>query len=367
MLRVDAHENRRQTRRTVLRAFAVPTSLLANAANMLARCVILLTVLTVAIAGGDAPSGTLASTLGVGFAEFRVHDPIAHGRMSAVAFYPSDEASGVTTIGPYAIGATRNLALSSGSHELVVISHGTGGSKWDLHDYCEALARAGYVVAALTHPGDNYKESTGLGTDRVLIGREVQLSALIDAVLLSPKFGTHIDRTKIAAAGFSAGGYTSLVLAGARPDFALLTAYCRRHPKDRTFCWNGEVTKIRTTGLKPVRDRRVRAVIALAPVGLYFDRAALSKVSVPVLLFDGQRDDVLLPGENSQRIARLLAIPPARFVIIPKAQHFVFISPCTPRLLALVRSICVDPLGVDRAAVHARIQRDMKRFLAATL
>lgn len=60
------------------------------------------------------------------------------------------------------------------------------GSRYGHHDLAVALARAGYVVCALEHPGDNYADQSGVGTERVLLGRAWQVSAAIDALLEDP-------------------------------------------------------------------------------------------------------------------------------------------------------------------------------------
>jgi len=51
----------------------------------------------------------------------------------------------------------------------------------------------------------------------------------------------------------------------------------------------------------------------------------------------------------------------------PKADHWVFIPPCTPELAEAVPDICADPPGVDRAAAHARINADALAFFRKTL
>jgi predicted dienelactone hydrolase len=43
---------------------------------------------------------------------------------------------------------------------LIVMSHGNGGFFGGHADTAQALAQAGFVVAALTHPGDNYKDQS---------------------------------------------------------------------------------------------------------------------------------------------------------------------------------------------------------------
>jgi len=321
-------------------------------------------VLIVSLCTAAAPSTRLR---GVGFREFTVRDPLNSSSMSAVEFYPSTVANTLTPVGPYDIVATRNAPVAGGRFGVVVLSHGTGGSKWDLHDLAESLARAGYVTASLTHPGDNYRDHSGLGTDRVLIGRPKQMSALLDRVLNDPILRTHIDRRRIAVGGFSAGGYTALVMAGARPNFALLGRYCHQHTTDLTFCWNGNHTHVQISGLVAGRDHRVRAVIALAPVGLYFDRAGLATVKVRVLLFDVRRDEVLTPRNNADHVAESLPKPPFRYVVFPEGSHLVFVAPCTKRMRTLAPAVCADASGTNRALIHHEIERDTTNFLASVL
>ena len=43
---------------------------------------------------------------------------------------------------------------------LIVISHGTGGGNEGHADTAQALADAGFVVAAVTHTGDNYRDQS---------------------------------------------------------------------------------------------------------------------------------------------------------------------------------------------------------------
>jgi len=58
---------------------------------------------------------------------------------------------------------------------LIVISHGNGGDFRSHHDTAAALAKAGFVVAALTHTGDNWRDQSR-ATD--IVGRTRQLSVL---------------------------------------------------------------------------------------------------------------------------------------------------------------------------------------------
>ncbi len=196
----------------------------------------------------------------------------------------------------------------------------------------------------------------------MLIGRERQMSALIDAALSNARLRSHIDRGRIAAAGFSAGGYDALLLAGATPDFKLLRTYCRTNPDDREFCsgWHVEITR---PDLHVAADLRIKAVLALAPLGIYFDRRGLAGVRVPVDIWAAGADRVLPVKWNAARIRALLRRTP-EYSIVPNAGHLVFLSPCTPAFKGKAPALCSDPPGVDRKAVHSRIVADATQFFS---
>ncbi len=147
--------------------------------------------------------------------------------MPAIVFYPTRGDGGPTQVGPYSIAATRGAAPAPGAFAFIVHSHGTGGDHLGHHDTLAALARAGFVAAAVQHPRDNYLDSSGFATDLQLIGRPHHIVALIDGVLADAKLGPLVDRQRIGMAGFSAGGYTTLLIAGAVPDFSLAAEYRR--------------------------------------------------------------------------------------------------------------------------------------------
>ncbi|HEV2223546.1 MAG TPA: hypothetical protein VGR84_11140 [Candidatus Acidoferrales bacterium] len=283
--------------------------------------------------------------------------------MQAAVFYPAGVKTRSTTMGPYVIDAASGAVMSPGAFPLIALSHGSGGNCWDLHDFATYLASRGFVVACVNHPGDNFQDHSGLGTDRVLIGRALQMSALIDAMLRDPTLGPHINPSHIGAAGFSAGGYTALLLAGARPNFDLLNDYCCAYPKDPEFCtgWRVRITRPDLT-LKS--DPRVKAIFIMSPVGIYFDRAALAGVHVRVRLWAAAADAVLPLKANAERIRSLLPRPP-EYSVIPNAGHFIFLAPCTQSMRVRLSAICTDPPGVDRAKIHSLVNADAARFFSS--
>lgn len=305
--------------------------------------------------------------MGVGVVTLQARDPLTHAPMPVAFYYPSKGApqDAVTEVGPYRIDAARNAPMAEGRFPLVVVSHGHQGTMWGHHDLCEALARHGYVVGAPEHVGDSFRDQSAFGTDRMLLGRAYQASTVIDTALSDAAVAPHVDPARIGVAGFSAGGYTSLLLVGAKPDFGRLAGYCKRHPKDEDFCSHGEVKKTLSSP-RPTADPRVRAAFVMAPMGVFFGPDAFDGVKAPVFLYWATADKVLLPDENAQPIEHglrtLVASKPVK-----DAGHFVFLSPCPPDLAAGSPDLCRDPPGVDRAALHEQLTQDAQAFFDAKL
>ena len=332
------------------------------------RHVLLTFALALLLLAGTPRHAARADDFGAGFGDLQLTDPVEGGPMPAIVFYPTRGDGGPTQVGPYSIAATRGAAPAPGPFALIVHSHGTGGDHLGHHDTLAALARAGFVAAAVRHPRDNYLDSSGFATDLQLIGRPHHIVALIDGVLADARLGPLVDRQRIGMAGFSAGGYTTLLIAGAVPDFSLMAEYRRSVPDD-PYRKRADAagTQRRKPDLKVVADARVRAVFVMAPaVGYVFDRAGLSKVEVPVLLYRPTADEMLLHPWHAERIAQMLPKPP-EYQLIEGAGHFVFLAPCPAVIAARAPAICNDPPGIDRAAVHARLNAEMIEFFRRTL
>lgn len=90
------------------------------------------------------------------------------------------------------------------------------------------------------------------------------------------------------------------------------------------------------------------------PLSLVFDKAGLSSINRPVFLYYGQNDEVLRPKYNVPHIAPMIKTL-VGIKTIPKAGHYVFLSPCSPKLAKNAPDICADPPGVNRIAVHKQI------------
>jgi predicted dienelactone hydrolase len=288
-------------------------------------------------------------------------------KVPVAVWYPSPAATVAWDAGPYRIEATRDAPLAVGRHALILLSHGSGGGEWGHTDLAQALARAGYIVAAPRHLGDSFDEPGGRGSDVQLIGRPWQAVATLDAVLADLRFKDGIDAKRIGMAGFSAGGYTTLVMAGARPDVSLHEAHCKAHPEDAELCSDGARTTQRVTrpGWQLPHDTRVRAAVAMAPLSVMFDAKGLAGVAIPMRVYKAASDQLLQNRFNTDPLLRALPRPVEQGEV--PGNHFVFLAPCTEAFRAVAAAICTDPPGVDRAAVHATLNREVIDFFSRTL
>ena len=298
---------------------------------------------------------------GVGFRDIRIETE--GERMPTALWYPSAAPSGRTVKGPFAMAATRGAPVADGRFGLVLISHGTGGGRLNHRGTAIRLAQAGYIAAAPEHAGDSWRDGRYSGTAANWVRRPRQLSAVLDRLLGDPVFGARIDPKRIAAIGHSAGGYSVLALIGGRADMTVLARHCTEvRDRDPVFCSYGRQDGTIRGRLPDLTDRRVRAAVAVAPVGALFGPGAFTGVAAPVQVHRLGRDGVLHRPWHEDNIAKLMG-GKARLILHPEAHHFAFIAPFPPVLIDEVGEPARDPPGFDRRAFLARIDRQILTFL----
>ena len=267
---------------------------------------------------------------------------------------------------------------------LVVLSHGTGGASAQVSWLAEHLASNGYLVAAVNHHGNTAAEDQYAPQGFILWWERARdLSVVIDKVIADPRFGQRVDSNRIVAGGFSLGGYSVLALAGARTNFAEWRDYCERTPDD-TGCTTPPEAQFSLDDLNRLaveddrtkdslasaghsyRDRRVKAVYAIAPVlRAAFDTDSLEKISIPVRLTVGSDDRQAVPELNAYPLK--VAIPRASLRELPQVGHYTFLAPCNIQGKLLVSQLCVDESGIDREEVHQQVATDALNFFARVL
>lgn len=289
----------------------------------------------------------------------------AQGATVPVAiWYPSSATATDLPLGLFRQTVARDGAIAGRRLPLIVISHGTGGTKDGHYDTALALARAGFVVAALEHPGDNYRDQSRA----VLVTRRpAALSRLIDFMTASWGGGGRIDPRRIGAFGFSAGGFTVLAAAGGQPDFATVGPHCVAYPRnfDCLLLKRGPLPA--ATLLDPVTpDRRIRALVVAAPALGFTFVGHLRGVTQPVQLWRADQDTILPAPDYADAVHGALPRR-ADFQTVPGAGHFDFLAPCSAPLRTVAPMICTSAAGFDRAAFHERFNRAVTAFFSKTL
>lgn len=303
---------------------------------------------------------------GVGLRTIEVREPRTDTVMPAMVFHPTPEGTATTMVGAYEIEGEFSSPLAPCRHPLILLSHGHGGSAVGHHPLAVSLARAGYIVAAIEHAGDSYRDQSGFGTDKVLLGRAWQISALIDALMKAPELGERIDDDRIGVAGFSAGGYTSLLLLGATPKGGSHARYCAEFPQDEELCVHSPSRTIHFDQHPHTVDPRIRSAFVMAPLAVFFDRESLGAVIQPVFVHAAMADTVLKPRWNALAVRDgVRNLRGWRGIV--GADHYVYLAPCPAQMARSVPDLCHDPEGVDRERLQAQIAELARSFFDETL
>lgn len=256
------------------------------------------------------------------------------------------------------VPAVPNCPIEGEKLPLVVISHGYGGWYLGHHDTAEALADAGFVVVAINHPHANYADMSRANGPGVLIERPLDIKRTIDFMLAVSSDAARIDPSRVGFYGFSQGGYTGLVLAGARPAFDKLPPRCAdlkaadcpppqqaRPPQQRSL----------------VHDSRIKAMVVADPLSVVFQTTdSVQDVRIPLQIWGSELGGGA--GASPADVATLERLLPEKpdFRIVPNAVHFSFLTPCPEKLHS--SDVCIDAPGFDRADFHRGFNGEVVAF-----
>ncbi len=283
-------------------------------------------------------------------------------------WYPSQAQVQPLKLGPTTMSVAMNGALQGNALPLVVISHGHASSFLSHYDTAIALADAGYIVAAVSHAGDNYADQS---RSAQVMDRPRQISRVIDHMLSAWEGHAAIDASRIGMYGYSAGGFTALVNIGGVPDFATVGPMCRQYPGDfacQLIARTGSDPAAPVTSMTArAADPRIKAAVVAAPaIGFAFAADGLKNVKVPVQLWRAE-NDLLVPNPRYAEAVRL-ALPQAPDNrVVPNAGHYDFLVPCGDALASIAPAICTSAAGFDRAKFHSDFNAAVVTFLNKTL
>lgn len=257
----------------------------------------------------------------------------------------------ITTYIWYPAQANGKPDTKEGPFPLVVFSPGAAIDGVDYYILLRHLASYGFVVTSwLPRNEVAYSQSFAVDwSDETY--RPLDMKRIMDDLekMNAPggELAGLIDMKRTAVAGHSLGGATALFGGGAQFNYDWCTAHADLINKDNESTCSGEFLshqpEIATIlGLKsvpkglwpPMGDRRVVAIISMAPVGKMWgaEYEGVASVKVPALIMTGSEDSDILPDLGAIPIYEHLGSPQKTLVIFEDKDHSYFIPSLPPGL-----------------------------------
>lgn len=266
-------------------------------------------------------------------------------------------------------------------HPVILFSHGFGGSARMMAWFGTALARAGDVVIAVDHPGTNGRDPMTMAGSLLVWDRAVDLRVALDAAKADARIGPHLDLQRLGVAGFSLGGFTALVSAGARVDIDHIIKFCQSRAADATCAAQAEAPDqtmaareqaLKTPAMAALAKHAgddyaipgIRAVFVMAPGGIEaLAPRSLHALDTPVSILLGDADPVAPPASNGKLAAT--SLPHARLKILHGVGHYDFLADCTA--LGHQRESLCQHLRMPQQRTHATAIATAEAFFAKHL
>jgi predicted dienelactone hydrolase len=268
-------------------------------------------------------TATLAQAAGFRFIEVPAdgEGPALKGAM----WSPCSEAPGTVDLGNITLPGVKDCAIGGEKLPLVVISHGRGGTFVGHHDIGETLADAGFVAAAINHPGDTVSDLSRSDDLSVFIERPTDIKRLVDFMISASPAASSIDSDRIGFFGFSRGGYTGLVLVGANPDWTRAADLCEQSSSH--ICDQIRGKEYPTESL--THDPRIKAAVIVDPLALLFTADSLQAIKVPIQLWASELGG---DGVTPHMVGAVDSGLPVKheYHVVPNSGHFAFLAPCLP-------------------------------------
>jgi predicted dienelactone hydrolase len=213
----------------------------------------------------------------------------------------------------------------SGPAPVLLFSHGRCGFGQYSYFLTEHFARAGWLVASVDHVGDLFSACDD--TAAIYEQRPQDISAILDHLAALPADDPLADVASedVALVGHSFGGYTTLVVSGARFDVDSLEASCP-DMDGASICADLADSAARLRA--GFHDPRVRVAVPMAPGDGGLLRDGINAIDVPTLLMTANFDRNNSDEADGDPIWAALDGPDDRRVRFDRAGHFSFTSLC---------------------------------------
>ncbi len=224
---------------------------------------------------------------------------------------------------------------------LVVISHGLASSRKTFVYLGEHLASHGFAVAIVEHDDISLTKFDSFlsGSERFpepnnLIDQPLDIKYVLDKLerefSINSSQQNKINLQQVGVIGHSFGGYTSLVLAGGKLIVDPQAEKCQTEDYQNVLLDLSSLAKCTFNETYTVdyqlKDPRIKAVIAINPMGRIFGKAGTSSINVPTMIISGTNDLVMPPvAEQIQPFNWINRDIDKYLVLVKPGTHFSFL------------------------------------------
>ncbi|MBE9046346.1 alpha/beta hydrolase [Pleurocapsales cyanobacterium LEGE 10410] len=217
---------------------------------------------------------------------------------------------------------------------LVVVSHGLGSNRRTFAYLAEHLVSHGFAVAVIEHNEISFDRFDNFlsGLDRFpepnnLIDRPLDVKYVLDRLENESK----VNLQQVGVIGQSFGGYTSLTLAGGELIADDTAAECQINNYRDVLLDLSSLAKCTFNELNHsrlrLRDPRIKAVVAINPLGKLFGQAGMNSIQIPTMLISGTHDLITPPVAEQIRPFVWLNDDLDKYLVLVKpGTHFSFLQ-----------------------------------------
>lgn len=308
-----------------------------------------------------------------GIMTLNYHDETRNRPLVTEVWYPVDEQ--VSCQNPPGLwircSEARGAPISSKEqrYPLIIMSHGSGGDRYNISWLAEVFASNGYIVVAMDHYGNTWNNKI----PELYIQpweRPKDISFVLDKILSESPFKDRIDVQRIGFTGYSLGGATGMWIAGARATNLNLDMVRAHSSQELGGIVSPELidTIDYTPATASYRDPRISAVVVMAPaLGWMFAESSLEQIDIPILIVAPEKDAVVPTEKNARRFAKTVG-KASLHILSGEATHYVFLNCATAmgkRILDTRYS--EDPPSVDRKKIHDFVAKRSLEFFDKNL
>ncbi len=261
---------------------------------------------------------------------------------------------------------------------LIVISHGLGSNRQTFAYLAKQLASYGFAVVIPEHPGSNTEHLEALLTGRTsqvtepieFINRPRDIKFLLDELeRLShhdPRYQGWLNVQQVGVLGQSMGGYTALVLAGARINLPQLNEDCADPNRlNLSLLLQCRVREL-TQAPPALHDSRVKAVLSINSLGSsLLGQNGYNQLNLPVMLVASGADTVAPALTEQIRPFTWLSTPNRYLLLLQNGTHFSAID--VPPSDRVTVSLPPQVVGPNPAIAHRYLEAITVAFFGTYL